>query len=210
MEQLEEIFDTFDEQGNWTGTATRQEVHRLGLWHQTFHCWVLHRSAEGDYLILQRRHSSKDTYPDKLDISCAGHLAAGESPADGVRELEEELGIKADFGQLHKVGVYTSADHNGGVLDSEFSHVFLLVRDSHTLSDYTPALDEVSGLYVVSVKDFQVLCRKQATSVTITGFELDSTGGRTERSLTIQLQDMVKYDLSYYEMLFDTIEEVIR
>jgi len=107
---VEEIFDIFTEDMRLMGSATRQEVHRLGYWHQTFHCWVLYKSQDGDLILLQRRHETKDTHPGKLDISCSGHLETGESPSDGIRELREELGIQVEPGKLRKVGVFKYSD----------------------------------------------------------------------------------------------------
>lgn len=206
---LDEVFDTFDEDMQWTGTATRQEVHRLGIWHQTFHCWVSHRDIHGDYLVLQRRHPSKDTYPNKLDISCAGHLEAGESPSDGVRELREELGVEVDFDRLHKVGVFRYSDTSNGVKDNEFCHVFVMVQEDKTLTNYSPALGELSGLYLIRVSDMRNLCRRVSERILIEGFEMDDSGRQFENTLTITLSDMIEYDISYYEMLFADLEQQV-
>lgn len=199
---MDEIFDTYDEDMKWTGTATRQEVHRSGMWHQTFHCWVLHRDGDGDFLVLQRRHRLKDIHPNKLDISCAGHLEAGEKPWDGIRELKEELGIEIEFEQLRKLGVYKHSDTSNGLKDNEFCHVFVLVQEGKKLDNYIPAVDELSGLYLARVNDLQNLCQRNVDSVTIDGFEIDSDGHKHEHTLTITLGDMVKYDISYYGLLF--------
>jgi isopentenyldiphosphate isomerase len=199
---LNEVFDTFDENMNRTGVATRQEVHRLGLWHRTFHCWVLHRDRNGDALVLQLRHPSKDTHPNKLDISCAGHLEVGESPADGIRELREELGIEVEFESLFKLGVYKYSDASGGVHDNEFCHVFALIQQDKELVTYDPALGEVSGLYLANVNDMQSLCRSDTDQIDIRGFALADNGKRFEQVRTIRLSDLVRYDASYYEMLF--------
>ncbi|WP_242069494.1 NUDIX domain-containing protein [Paenibacillus dendritiformis] len=57
------------------------------------------------HLLLQRRHVHKKDYPGMLDITSAGHLEAGETPQDGVRELREELGIEPEPGKLVYAGV---------------------------------------------------------------------------------------------------------
>ena len=68
-----EYFDVLDENGNKTGeTKLRSEVHRDGDWHRTVHIWVFNRQGE---VLLQRRCATKDSYPNMLDISCAGHLS---------------------------------------------------------------------------------------------------------------------------------------
>ena len=42
---------------------------------------------------MQRRSPFKDTHPNQLDVSCAGHVNAGDDVLEStMRELEEELG----------------------------------------------------------------------------------------------------------------------
>lgn len=204
---MDELLDTFDENMKWTGTATRTEVHRLGLWHQTFHCWVLHRDMSGDSLVLQRRHATKDTHPNKLDVSCAGHLSAGENPSDGVRELREELGVDVDFDKLHKAGVYTYTSAVGGAKDNEFCNVFVLIQESPPLASYKPAVGEVSGLYLVRVSDLRNLCRKTVNKVPIEGFEIDNHGRRRESGIIIGLNDMIEYEAAYYHLLLSKLSD---
>lgn len=203
---MDELFDAYDENMIPIGVASRQTVHRCGIWHQTFQCWVLHRSSEGNFLVLQRRHRSKDTHPNKLDISCAGHLAVGEMPSDGVRELREELGLEVDFNELRPIGLYKYAHSGDGVEDNEFCHMFLLERAGKERTDYHPAVGEVSGLYFIFVDDMKRLCRRQVNEVQIGGFEVLDDGQLLEQTTSITLGDMVKYDLSYYELLFSCLE----
>lgn len=48
-------------------------------------------------MLLQKRASGKDSFPGCYDTSSAGHIHAGDEPLDSaLRELEEELGIKAE------------------------------------------------------------------------------------------------------------------
>jgi isopentenyldiphosphate isomerase len=92
------------------GTAGRLQVHADGWWHQTFHCLIISQRNDQPSLLLQLRHPDKDTFPNLLDISCAGHLLAGESAEDGVRELEEELGVQVAFSSLIPCGIYAEED----------------------------------------------------------------------------------------------------
>ena len=84
-----ERLDVLDELGAHVGVERRDVVHRDGLWHRCFHLWVL----SGGGVLLQRRAADKDAFGGMLDATAAGHLLAGESVADGVREAEEELGV---------------------------------------------------------------------------------------------------------------------
>jgi isopentenyldiphosphate isomerase len=207
---VEEHLDIFTEDFKWLRQATREEVHQKGYWHQTFHCWVVHETETGLDLLLQRRHASKDTHPLKLDTSCAGHLEAGESPEDGVRELKEELGLHISSNTLHKVGIfkYNGEDVAKKIIDHEFCHVYALVRKAETLEDYQPALGEVSGLFLISLEEMKQLCRGLKQNIAIDGYEIDDNGVKTELGLRIEQDDLVKNDPLYYEMLFTCLDNL--
>lgn len=65
------------------------------------------KNEKGSYdLLLQKRSENKDAFPGCYDISSAGHLPAGQDYlTSALRELEEELGIKAEPEQLHFMGL---------------------------------------------------------------------------------------------------------
>ena len=61
------------------------------------------KQKNGYDLLLQKRSKEKDSFPGCYDISSAGHISAGDEPLEtALRELEEELGIKAEPEQLKK------------------------------------------------------------------------------------------------------------
>src|ERR1700712_5224705 len=101
----DELLDVFDERGWHIGTKRRGDVHRDGDWHLAFHLWVV----RSDGVILQRRASTKSSWPSYLDASAAGHLLAGEAIQDGLREAEEELGTVYQFADLASLGVHRVA-----------------------------------------------------------------------------------------------------
>ena len=43
---MSEILDIYDAKMNHIGTANREEAHKLGYWHQTFHCWIVRSENE--------------------------------------------------------------------------------------------------------------------------------------------------------------------
>jgi isopentenyldiphosphate isomerase len=202
----EELFDIFDHNGMRIGTAGRTEVHQKGLWHQTFQCWIWTVRDEGPVLLFQLRHPQKDTFPGRLDISCAGHLSAGERVEDGTRELEEELGLIVDYADLTFCGMYSSnkvlAD---GRRDCEFCHVFLY-RCDQPLSDYRLQAEEVTGLFEIPLSRLELLFSGAATSIRASGVELKQ--GRlipVERS--ISAGDLVPHDRTYYELILRHLEQ---
>ena len=127
--RVDERVDVLDEFGKPTGeVAWKSEAHRRGLWHRCFHCWVFGTEASGEpYLLVQRRAAEKDTWPGYLDVTAAGHLGAGEKPLrGGLRELEEELGLRVDPERLIPLGSRRIEQEIPGGCDREFHDVFLL------------------------------------------------------------------------------------
>ncbi len=55
----------------------RRLVHQEGVWHRSFHCWLVRAGPRGAELVLQRRAPSKDTWPGAWDVSAAGHYRPG-------------------------------------------------------------------------------------------------------------------------------------
>ncbi|MDC3417918.1 hypothetical protein [Aquibacillus salsiterrae] len=41
-----EQLDIFDHNKKHIGKANREDAHRLGLWHQTFQCWIVIKEQE--------------------------------------------------------------------------------------------------------------------------------------------------------------------
>ena len=122
-----EFFDVYNEDGSLAGyKAGRGETHRKGLWHRTVHIWILNSQAE---VLLQKRAMDKETFPGLWDISCAGHVDAGELPEDAaIRELSEELGIQISKKELQYLFTIRQCYHkdNPLIIDNEFAEVFLL------------------------------------------------------------------------------------
>ncbi|MBP2000917.1 isopentenyldiphosphate isomerase [Paenibacillus shirakamiensis] len=204
----DEVIDVLNEQMECIGTATREEIHRLGLWHQTFHCWVVRYGPQQvPEMLFQLRASDKESYPGLLDTSCAGHLLTGETPADGVRELEEELGLHFVFQDLLPCGtVKMESQMSESYIDREFYHVFL-VHSEQELMEYTFQQSEVAGLYWVQVEDFRQLLSREKTEVEATGILLNEENHSIEphqRSCTIA--DFTPNTEQYYHLVFEAIK----
>ena len=103
-----EMFDIIDMDGNKTGAIKeRGVVHREGALHATSHIWIVRKNEKSGYdILLQKRSACKDSHPGCYDISSAGHIGAGDEALESaLRELEEELGIKAKPEELLEFGV---------------------------------------------------------------------------------------------------------
>ncbi len=148
---MDELLDILDEAGLPTGrVAPKSEAHRLGLWHRCFHCWICGSDPEGAYLLVQRRAAGKDTWPGYLDVTAAGHLAAGEETLDGLREVEEELGLRVEAGRLVPLGTRRYETEISGGCDREFHDVFLLL-DSTPPEDLRLQAEEVASVLRVDL-----------------------------------------------------------
>lgn len=101
-EKIKEMFPLCDEEGNFTGELKeRSAVHRDGDLHGGSHIWIMERHDGRIRVLLQKRSDDKDSFPGCYDCSCAGHVDAGESfISTAVRELSEELSVKADEAEL--------------------------------------------------------------------------------------------------------------
>jgi isopentenyldiphosphate isomerase len=129
---MDERIDLLDAAGNPTGGVVyKSEAHRRGLWHRCFQCWIFGSDTTmGPYLLAQRRAAAKDTWPGYLDVTAAGHLSAGEETLDGLREVEEELGLSVAPQRLVPLGTRRVELEIPAGLDREFHDVFLLRDDT--------------------------------------------------------------------------------
>ena len=110
----DELFDVLNDSGERTETTKRRgDIHRDGDWHASVHIWIARRRISGMEFLLQKRADDKDSFPDCYDISSAGHVPAGSSVLDSaIRELSEELGIKASPDDLVPIGTHEGNSHS--------------------------------------------------------------------------------------------------
>ena len=86
-----ELFQTYSENGEMLGLVERSQVHQSGLWHKASQVFLFNGRRE---LLVQKRASEKDLYPNHWDSSVGEHLVPGESYIEGARRgLKEELGV---------------------------------------------------------------------------------------------------------------------
>ncbi len=124
----DELIDIFDENNRPLGIrAMKSEAHKKGLWHRSVHIWIYNSRGE---VLLQKRNKDKNLFPDMWDISVAGHVGAGEKPAESaVREIREEIGIEVGESQLVPVREMKVSISSNGLQNNELIYVFLLRYD---------------------------------------------------------------------------------
>jgi isopentenyldiphosphate isomerase len=143
-----EPFDVITANGTPTGRVKpRADVHRDGDWHRAIHVWVAGVDAgDSPFLLVQRRSPHKDTWPNHFDVTVGGHYRAGETLADTLREVEEEIGIIPDAQNLRPLGVRVCANEaQPGIIDREIQDLFLL-RDDRPLTEFRPNPAELAAL----------------------------------------------------------------
>ena len=158
----------------------RSQVHKDGDWHRSMHLWIYQFDSanENVRVLLQRRSPYKDTHPDMLDVSCAGHVNAGDDILETtMREMEEELGgngnIKGRYSledvKNSRMFTVTSAiegetEKHGKYICREYQDVFILKwkadapMESH---DFAPMVkEEVSGFDIIDGQELILKLRK--------------------------------------------------
>ena len=129
-----EFLDVCNARGEPTGEIVERGLaHREGIRHRTAHVWVLRRHAGRTEILLQKRSRSKDSFPGLYNTSSAGHVPAGDEPlASALRELQEELGLRAEAADLRFIGtienIYEKRFHGELFRDNEFCSVFVYTR----------------------------------------------------------------------------------
>ena len=155
---MDELIDVRDgDSGERTGEVVwKSEAHRRGLWHRCFHCWIFGADDGEPYLLVQRRSAAKDTWPGYLDVTAAGHLGAGEEPLDGLREVEEELGLRVSPDRLAPLGTRRVEGRIPAGLDREIHDVFLL-RDDTPPGSLHLQREEVEAVLGIRLEDAEAL-----------------------------------------------------
>lgn len=159
-------------------------------------------------LLFQMRHPGKDTFPNLLDISCAGHLLTGERVEDGVRELAEELGIEIAFERLRPCGIYREEQRiSPELIDREFCHVFVL-PNNQPLEQYKLQEDEVTGLYRIRLSDVRELAQGRLATIEAEGVEPDERQRLIPVLRRFTQADFVPHSAAYYDLVLNTIGQL--
>lgn len=157
---MAEFFDILDEKGRSTGKKKlRSEVHRDGDWHRAIDVWIINPKKE---LLIQKRSVQKESYPGLWEVSCSGHVEAGESSLkSAVRELEEELGVKINSEKLKFLfeDKEINITNNDTFINKEFKEVYLLKLDL-PIEKYNIQFEEVEAVKYVHYKKLDELIKK--------------------------------------------------
>lgn len=119
---MEEILIAYDAQGCPQSSASRDIIHKRGLWHKVVHVWFY----DEHHLYFQQRSLAKKAFPGGYDITLAGHIDPDEDGiVAAIRECKEELGICLDPQQLHFLGTYREEMQLEEGMDREIAEVYI-------------------------------------------------------------------------------------
>jgi isopentenyldiphosphate isomerase len=197
-----EILRIFDENGNHIGEATRDEVHKKGYWHETFHCWLVSIENDTSYLYFQLRSKTKKDFPNLFDITAAGHILANETVHEGIREVEEELGIEVNIKEVISLGVIKNSIILEEFIDNELSHVFLLKRNQ-PFTNFNLQKSEVSGIVKTNFNEFYDFAFGKRESISVDGFEIDENDEKILIQKSVNKDHFVSHENNY---LVDIVE----
>ncbi|MCI9275268.1 MAG: NUDIX domain-containing protein [Clostridia bacterium] len=157
-----EYIDIFDENNNLIGEMKEKtQAHKDGNFHRTAHIWIMNDKKE---LLIQKRSATKKSHPNCWDISGAGHIRTGESVTEGaIRELKEELGIKANESELKFIAIVKSTKNPE---NQEFGYVYLL-ESNNKIKDYVFEDDEVSEVKYVYFEDLEKMVEDRVEGLLI-------------------------------------------
>lgn len=160
-----ELLDIVDENGKPTGeTVERKTAHSERIRHRTAHVWIVRKSDEGAEVLLQKRAMNKDSFPGRYDTSSAGHIQAGDEPEESaIRELHEELGIKASVDDLQFVDTfviqYEKEFYGKMFKDSEIAFVYVYTKPVN-IDELTLQKEELDGVEWFNLEYVYEECRK--------------------------------------------------
>ncbi|MCD9623526.1 NUDIX hydrolase [Rhabdothermincola salaria] len=94
----EEMVEVLDDDGAVIDTVSRREMRERNLRHRSVLVAVVN---DADEILVHKRASWKDVWPDRWDVAVGGVVDPGEAwEAAAAREMVEETGAVAELGYL--------------------------------------------------------------------------------------------------------------
>lgn len=184
-----ERLKVFDEKYQYLYDESRDTIHEKGLWHETFHCWLM----DDDHVYIQKRSADKKEFPNLYDITAAGHLLAQEEVMDGIREVEEEIGIKVDYSKLSNMGFVQDTIRLPYFIDNEFANVFLY-QSTFMPDDFILQQEEVDSIHAVEIQSLAALFHGEVANVRCRNIKTDEVS-------EILLTDFVPHETEYFRTM---------
>ncbi|MEH6945370.1 NUDIX hydrolase [Bacillus sp. JJ722] len=206
MEQ--ELIKIFDKHRNQIGITSRDLVHEKGYWHETFHCWLLQKENDRNYIYLQIRSDKKKDFPSLIDITAAGHIIANETIDDGIREVNEELGLNVTIEDLEYLGIIDDCIISELFIDKEFGHVYVY-RLKEKAPKFNLQKEEVSGIVRTEFTNFYDFCIGNTHKLTVEGYTINDLGNEDAIVKNITKKEFVPHQDTYFSTLATLINDIL-
>ncbi|TDM02209.1 NUDIX hydrolase [Macrococcus carouselicus] len=167
----------------------RREAHQNEEWHETFQCIFIN----DEYIFLQKRSLVVRDYKGMLDVTVGGHLLSTEIVEDGVREIEEEMGIKVTFDRLNFLCTIPEELITLSIVDKEFINVYTLEISEEERKKINHDT-EVDQLIKVNKMDFYNLCLDY--SKICVGYQISN-----DEEFIFTKDDFLPYSRAYFACL---------
>lgn len=138
--------------------GSKDEVFIQGLLHGAAHVWIWRQKEDVKEVLLQKRASTKPTWPNLLDISAAGHVDLGETPVQAaIRETKEEIGLTVAAEELNQFNVFKAyLIAENGFIENEFQWLYALqITDA---AKFTLQDSELDSIEWVPIDSFAAEC----------------------------------------------------
>ncbi|MBR9704389.1 NUDIX domain-containing protein [Candidatus Pacearchaeota archaeon] len=147
-----EIVNIYDENNKFLNKDTLDNAHKLGLWHRSAHMWIYNDKGE---LLIQLRQKDMNFYPDKWDLSSAGHIDSNETLREGaLREVFEELGLDLKENDLTLYRIMKRILNYPGIINPEFCYIYL-IKLNINLSEIKIQDYELQDVKFISLNDLE-------------------------------------------------------
>ena len=198
------MINVVDKERNIIGVKSRELVHLDGDWHETFQCWFIEQDENSFYIYVQKRSANKKDFPLMYDITAAGHLLAGETVEDGVREIKEELGIEVSIDELTFLQAIPNSITLPNFIDNEISLVYLYeVKEPLTFSFID---QEVEAIMRLKLNDFEKLVCGEVKEVFCQKYE-DGKFSREHKAVSVN--QFVPHEANYFKQVVNKIKEYV-
>ena len=137
------------------------------------------------------------------DITAAGHLLAGETVEDGVREIKEELGIEVSIDELTFLQAIPNSITLPNFIDNEISLVYLYEVKEQLAFSFID--EEVEAILRLKLNDFEKLVCKEAEEALCQKYE----DGKFRAYETISMNQIVPHELNYFKIVVNKIKEYV-
>lgn len=161
-----ELIDIYSQDGTYLGAEDRTTVHDRGYLHYAVHCWVWGEYCGKHVIAFQKRKQTKRLFPGKYDVAAAGHYLTGEYGTDGIRELEEELGISKSLYSIRYYETRSCSYHGDMINNKEICNVFFCHLNT-SFSDITFLQEEIDDVIIGNADDYLSLFRGESSSIRV-------------------------------------------